>query len=88
MSNWMNKLHDRLISGQKPTYEELEEALAGALQERAAYKDSMEELCEWLGKISVAFLNGDASQLAAVVHEFVDTHLSKAFKSAASSLKH
>jgi len=88
MSNWMNKLHDRLISGQKPTYEELEEALAGALQERAAYKNSVEELSEWLGKISVAFLKGDVRQLVDVVSEFVDTHLSKAFKSSASSMKH
>lgn len=71
MSNWKEKMAAMLESNQKPSYDDLEDALAGALSERAAYEQSVREMAAWLGKIAAAFIKGDANLLADTVNAFV-----------------
>lgn len=78
MSNWKTRIEAKLSQGQKPTYDELEAALLGALEERKAMistteaqAQALDDLTLWLGKIADAFLKHDARRMADIVRDFV-----------------
>ena len=78
MSDWKTRIEAKLSQGQKPTYDELEVALLGALEERKALvstadaqASAIDDMAMWLGKIADAFIREDASRMAEIVHEFV-----------------
>ena len=71
MNNWKERMAAQLSAGVKPSYEELEEALQGALEERAMFKAAMEGMAGWLARIAAAFIQGDAGKLADTVAAFV-----------------
>lgn len=99
MSDWKTRIEAKLSQGQKPTYDELEAALLGALEERKqfisntnaqaaallgaleqnkalvsateAQAQALDDMTQWLGKISDAFLKHDAGRLAETVRDFV-----------------
>lgn len=71
MSDWKQRMAAQLSAGVKPSYEDLEEALQGALEERAAFKKGMEDMASWLGMIAAAFIKGDVAKLADTVAAFV-----------------
>lgn len=71
MDDWKKKLADQLAAGEKPSYDDLEAALHGALSERAMFEQNMLALAQWLGKMSAAFLAGDAGGLADLMAAFV-----------------
>lgn len=85
MSDWKNKMADILQSNRLPTNDELEEALHGALAERSALVQQINQVTEerdvargmvtdmsvWLGKITSAFLKSDADALTEVLGKFV-----------------
>ena len=54
----------QLESGQKPSYEDLEIALVGAMQERNAMAGTVENMGGWLDKLVVAYMSKDANKLA------------------------
>lgn len=86
MKNWKEKLEETLAAGQKPSYDLLEEALAGALEERkefasqlneateknSVYSDAMQDMTLWLGTMVEAFMRGDANKLAETMNDFVN----------------
>lgn len=99
MSDWKTCIEAKLAQGKKPTYDELEAALLGALVERKllisnsndlaaslldvlgqhksliatskAQTVAIDEMTQWLGKISDAFLKHDAFRMADIVRDFV-----------------
>lgn len=78
MSDWKIRMESLMAAGIKPSYDELEEALLGALEERKALVITTEEqasaiddMAQWLGKIADAFVRNDANRMAEVVHQFV-----------------
>jgi hypothetical protein len=71
MKNWKVELAAKLEAGQKPTYEQLEVALHGALVERNTMEQTVCDMARWLSRITVAHLDGDGSRLPGVVGEFI-----------------
>lgn len=99
MSNWKTRIEATLSQGKRPTYDELEAALLGALEERKllisnsddlatslldvlgqhksliatskAQTVAIDEMTEWLGKISDAYLQHDGGLMADIVRDFV-----------------
>ncbi|MYM80561.1 hypothetical protein GTP44_01125 [Duganella sp. FT50W] len=71
MKNWKDELAAKLEAGQKPTYEQLEAALHGALVERNTMEQTVCDMARWLSRITVAHLDGDGSRLPGVVSEFI-----------------
>lgn len=86
MNDWKQKMVTLLESGQQPSKDDLEEALAGSIAERndlatklkvaatqnVLYEAAVADLSGWLGKLSGAFLRGDADKLAETMNDFVN----------------
>lgn len=86
MNDWKQTMADILTSGRPPTNDELEEALAGAMTERngmqqeltrvAAERDQFQgvikDMSAWLGRLTAAFIRGDAGKLAETMAAFVE----------------
>lgn len=78
MSNWKIRMESLLAAGQKPSYDELEESLLGALEERKALvatvearESAIDDMAMWLAKIVTAHIKDDVSGMTDVVREFV-----------------
>lgn len=94
MSDWKTKMDGILSAGRAPTSDELEEALAGALAERNALARDLAkaladnracvrvvtDMADWLGKMSAAFIRGDADKMAQTMKEFVEQRVKPALQ--------
>lgn len=69
-SNWKQDLVAALEAGQQPSYEQLEAALSGALAERKALEETVCDMATWLGKLTVAHMNGGA-RIPVLMDEFM-----------------
>lgn len=71
MSNWKKDLVDTLEAGKQPTYDQLEAALNGAMNERNAMEKTVCDMADWLGKMMAAYLHGTGGELHQVMSEFI-----------------
>lgn len=68
---WEQAIFDGYTAGKKPTYDELEKALLGALRERNASRQTAISVARDLAEVVVARLRGDTAELLAVVDAMV-----------------
>jgi hypothetical protein len=73
---WERAILDGYTAGKKPTYDELEAALLGALMQRNAAKNTVTAIAQSLADIVVARLNGDTLRVLAVI----DAEIAKSVK--------
>jgi hypothetical protein len=76
VETWEKTIVDGYTAGQKPTYDELEAALLGALLQRNAAKHTAALIALALTDIAIARLSGDIPRLLAVV----DAEIAKSVK--------
>ncbi|MEO6917638.1 MAG: hypothetical protein ABI171_01075 [Collimonas sp.] len=67
MAPWEQAIFDGYTAGKKPTYDELEAALLGALRERNAAKQTTVSIAGDLTEIVVARMRGDTAKVLAAV---------------------
>jgi len=75
MSDILKKVMDQLEACIAPSYDDLEEALAVALQERNAFESMTRDMADWMQKCVVAHLKNDASGVKSVLDEFIAKHV-------------
>ena len=69
--HWKQDLQETLEAGHQPTYEQLETALNGALNERNSMERTVCDMAGWLGKMVAAYLHGAGGGLPKVMNEFI-----------------
>lgn len=87
-NNWKTDLLGVLEAGQKPTYDQLEAALNGALAERSAMERTVCDMASWLSKMVAAHLHGAGSGLSQVMNEFIAARVQVKVEPAASGSVH
>lgn len=70
-SNWKQIWIETLTAGKQPTYDQLEQALSGAMTERNAMEKTVCDMGVWLGKMVAAYLDGDDTLLPEVMAQFI-----------------
>lgn len=78
---WEQAIVDGYTAGSKPTYDELEAALLGALRQRNAAKHTAAAVAQALADILIARMHGDMPGLLAVI----DAEIAKSVKIVAQS---
>lgn len=72
MTTPMQRMEIMLSTGQKPSYEDLEDVLAQSLQERNAFERSAHDMACWMSNLVTAHLCKDALQVKAILDEFIE----------------
>lgn len=67
----MEKMEAMLTAKQKPSYSDLEAALAQCLQEREVFFISVKELSAWMSKVAFARIKRDEPALNHIVDAFI-----------------
>lgn len=71
MKTPMEKIEAMLTAKQKPSYDDLEAALAQCLQERDVFCSTTKELTAWMAKVAFARINRDEPALNQTVDAFI-----------------
>lgn len=80
MNAWEKKLEAILDAGQQPTYRELEEAVADALEEKRMFGKFTGDLMGWIGKLVTAHLQHDTMEVAVTLDALINERLKLAHK--------
>ncbi|MFZ6748545.1 hypothetical protein [Undibacterium sp. Ren11W] len=72
MNSPLQKIESMLSTGQAPTYGDLENALAQALQERATYQTTTQDMTNWLSSLVTAHLCKDMQAIHDILACFID----------------
>jgi hypothetical protein len=81
MSNPELKMAEMLTNGQKPSQDDLEEALLHVLRERNALQKIAKDMGEWIATLVKAHVAHDVEQLQDTMDAFMAKHVQIAHKS-------
>lgn len=59
------------FDGKLPSYEELENALLQALEERKFFSESTSDMTAWLAKLVAAHVAGDSEKVTVTLNQFI-----------------
>lgn len=80
--NWKTNLAVILAAGDKPSYDDLEAALHGALAEREQFRLEVERRGHWLSAMAAAHLTGESIEVLNLLDEFIKTDVGRDFANA------